>query len=424
MVDVVIIGAGIAGLAAARSLSKSGKSVVLLEARSRAGGRIYTLPPGEFSMPAEAGAEFIHGQLPHTMALLKEANITYEKGKGSFWNVENGHLTSGGAFDEHWDEMVGALKKLKQDITIGEFLEDQFGSPDYAGLRESVTQFVQGYDAADMAKASAFALREEWSSEDDMTGYRIKGGYSKLIEYLLGECEKQHVPINFSNVVQSIQWTNGNVNVTTTAGFIYTAQKILLTVPVAVLKAGRISFSPAIPEYDEAFNRTETGGVVKFLIEFKKAIWEDDSFECNKMPGLHFLFSDASIPTWWTQRPNPAPLLTGWLAGPVTDSLDKNEGALLDEAIRSLSYLFNCSPKKIRDVIRTARVINWVKDPFSLGAYAYKTLSTHEVLKTLTTPVEDTIYFAGEALYDGPEMGTVEAALSSGLSAATKIMGR
>src|SRR5688500_17749338 len=155
MIDVVIVGAGAAGLSAARILSRSGKSVHILEARNRIGGRIQTVNGAGFSAPVEAGAEFMHGDLPSTLALMQEANVSYRAGHGQTWNVVNNHLSKGNFFDEGWTELMDRLQRLEQDMTIGTFLQKYFSDPRYESLVDSVKGFVQGYDAADINKASA-----------------------------------------------------------------------------------------------------------------------------------------------------------------------------------------------------------------------------------------------------------------------------
>ncbi|SKC75053.1 flavin monoamine oxidase family protein [Ohtaekwangia koreensis] len=423
MTDIIIIGAGAAGLTAARVASKEGKSVTVLEARPRAGGRINTLHEQEFSIPVEAGAEFIHGSLPYTTSLLKEANISFYESDGATWNVIKGKLEEGDMFPEEWEEFLEKLKQLKHDMSIAEFLDQHFQEQKYESLRNAIIRFVQGYDAADANQASALALREEWSSEENLTGYRPRGGYFLLIDFLLQECRKQGVAFHFENEVQYIQWKAGSVEVTTRQGERYISKKILITIPPAVLKCGSIKITPSIEKHMKSIHAIQTGGVIKFLVEFKEAFWEQkNSQPYRSMPNLNFIFSDASIPTWWTQHPVPIPLLTGWLAGPKALDDQKDDEALLQEAVESLSYIFGCTIHQLKYQVKAMRVLNWVADPFSRGAYAYKTVNTSSALEVLSQPISHTLYFAGEAFYSGAEMGTVEAALASGTTVAKKML--
>src|SRR5438046_1825291 len=123
MSSVIVIGAGASGLAAARALSKRGRQVVVLEARERIGGRIHTSTTDGFSEPVEFGAEFIHGDLPHTFQLVKEVGAATREDNGRQWTVESGKKSEGEFFDDGWDQFIAGLKKLDHDMSIAEFLE-------------------------------------------------------------------------------------------------------------------------------------------------------------------------------------------------------------------------------------------------------------------------------------------------------------
>jgi monoamine oxidase len=421
MVDVIIIGAGAAGLSAARILLKSGKSVCILEARERIGGRIHTIQGEGFTAPVEAGAEFMHGELPLTKALMKEANVSYRSGEGRTWTVESNQLTEGDLFHDDWDLFMDRLNKLTHDITIGDFLRTYFSDPKYESLTNAVKRFVQGYDAADVEKASALALREEWSSED-IKGFRPEGGYSQLMDYLLAQIQKRGAEVKLSTIVTKIQWKAGRVEIITDKNEKFESRAALITIPVTLLKRQAIIFEPSLIHHEEVLQHLEVGGVIKFLVEFKERIWERKNSSMHRlMPRLNFIFSDAFVPTWWTQNPAEVPLLTGWLAGPVIQTLQQDDDTLLNNAFKSLSYLFGCTEEQLSNEVRAAKVINWAADSFALGAYAYKTLKTSSALNVFTEPVENTLYFAGEAFYDGTEMGTVEAALASGEETAKRL---
>ncbi|RAW03196.1 flavin monoamine oxidase family protein [Pseudochryseolinea flava] len=422
MIDIIIVGAGAAGLSAARTLGKT-KKVLVLEARDRIGGRIHTVHDKTFSVPIEYGAEFIHGDLPVTKSLLEEASIKSRKGEGKVWNVYAGKLSEGEFYTEGWDDMLAKLKALQEDISINEFLQRYFNDEKYKDLRESVVQFVSGYDAADPEKASALSLRDEWLAEEDLTGYHPEGGYGGLINFLYDECLKQNVTFKLNQEVVAITWKKGEGMVMLSDGSFFEGRRVLITVPPAVLKAKPIIFSPDIPQQLDAIQKIETGGVIKFVVEFKEAYWEKDDYRFRTMNNLHFLFSDAEIPTWWTQKPKDVPLLTGWLAGPVLKEIDRSPEALLARCQRSLMYLLNCSKAALVSHIRGIKIIDWSNDPLAGGAYAYRSVEGNKTLKILSQPIQDTIYFAGEAYYDGPAMGTVEAAFQSSELVARNING-
>jgi monoamine oxidase len=415
---ILIIGAGASGLMAAARLS-SYSDVTILEARNRAGGRIF--PVGEkLDFPAEAGAEFVHGQQPLTQELLKKTASTTHLFDGRVFKKENGSISNDhGMFDEHWDELMESLKELDSDQPIGEVLRNQFAGAKYRTLRKTVEQFAEGYDAADLNRVSAFALREEWSHQDDDDQLRIGGGYLQVIDHLKHQVERNGGKVVLSAAVSAINWAPGAVEVTTTDGRTYNGERILVTVPLGVLQHGAIAFSPKLTDHEKAFSQLGFGGVIKFLFQFTPEFWRQTVQ--TKFPGFSFIFSDARIPTWWSQAPSEDPLITGWLSGPTAVSIGKDPHFLYEAAIESLSYLLDVSRDTLMASIAKWHIADWVSDPFARGAYAFATVGSRKHIEFLQVPIHSTIYFAGEALYIGDAMGTVEAALQSGRDAAKKI---
>jgi monoamine oxidase len=158
-------------------------------------------------------------------------------------------------------------------------------------------------------------------------------------------------------------------------------------------------------------------------MQFKSAFWLDKSITGADLAEMSFILSDEEIPTWWTQHPASSTLLTGWLGGPPAErKKNLSNGDLLQQGLQSLANIFKLSNEELKNELISWNVVNWTTDPFTLGSYAYDTLQSSEARKVLNTPVNYTIYFAGEYLYDGPAMGTVEAALTSGLETARKLM--
>ncbi|HEY8999899.1 MAG TPA: NAD(P)/FAD-dependent oxidoreductase [Mucilaginibacter sp.] len=423
--DIIIIGAGAAGLMAAYELSKAGKQVIILEARSRAGGRMYTLND---DLHTELGAEFVHGDLPVTLQLLKEANIELQPASGEMWHSNDGKFSRNTEQFEHWDLLLEKLNQLKTDINIGSFLLQEFADEKYISLRAWVTRFVSGYDTADPFKASAFALRREWQSEDDDEQHRVKGGYGAMINYLVNASEQNGAQFYLNTIAKHIHWTHGQVEVVTSVNESFKAKQLIIALPLGVLKADQseqaaITISPSVAMCREAINQIGFGAIVKLLFQFKTAFWLDQSVAGADLSKMSFILSNEAIPTWWTQHPSSSTLLTGWLGGPPAErKKDMSNDELLEEGLQSLSEIFNIGLDKLKNDLVASHVVNWTTDPFTLGSYAYDTVESAEARKVLNTPINYTIYFAGEYLYDGPAMGTVEAALTSGLETAREIM--
>ena len=230
------------------------------------------------------------------------------------------------------------------------------------------------------------ALAEEWNS-GDVRAYRLLGGYAQLMEFLWEETQQHGGILKLLTDVKKIVWKPDDVEIITNNGEKYSGSKILITVPLSVLKADVILFDPPLLQHRSALRHGEMGEVIKFLFEFKDGFWERKNTGYRYMPSLNFLFSDAFVPTWWTQKPDNIPMLTGWLAGPIVPTIQQDDAYLVDQGIRSLAYLFGSSPDQLDKEIRIRKVVNWSADPFSRGAYAYKTLHAHEAIGTFSTPV-------------------------------------
>jgi monoamine oxidase len=417
---IIVIGAGASGLMAARELGRAGRQVTILEARDRCGGRIDPLPDARFGYRAEGGAEFVHGEAPVTRAVLREAKLALLPIHGARWNVQRGGFSQGEPTDAYADQLQQALADLTSDLTISEFLKRHFGGPEYASLRSSITRMVEGYDAADPAKASTMALRDEWMSDGTGAQTRIVGGYGSLVDFLSGECRRQGAAIHLNSVVRAIESRDGKVIVVCANGDRYEGDIAILTVPLPIL--GEMTLPPALRDGVAAAADIGFGNVIKTLLRFKTRWWIDAR---RDLADALFLLSDQPVPVWWTQHPDEHAVLTGWLAGPKTRAMDDlAEDQLIEAGLASLAGIFGIAQAQLKDSLVAARAINWGSDPFARGAYSYAMLASREAQSALTSAPDAAVLIAGEALYRGRDMGTVEAALASGQEAARTILSR
>jgi monoamine oxidase len=407
----VVVGAGAAGLMAARELARAGKQVTILEARNRCGGRIYPLPEEEFGYPAEGGAEFVHGAAPVTRALMREAGVALSPRGGTRWRVRAGALSPADSALPHADRFYRALRAVQADLPVAEFLETQFAEPQYDELRRSVTRTVEGYDAADPHRFSTLALRDEWMSREDGEHGRVAGGYGTLIEHLASDCRRHGATLHFGAAVTAIDERGRRIAVRCHHGTLFEADAAILAVPLPLLPG--IALPSMARERAAASADIGFGNVVKILLRFTDRWWS----ECagRDLTDLSFLVSDATVPTWWTQHPAGYPVLTGWYAGPKADKVSSlTEVELIDMGLASLAEIFARPVDAVRARIVASRAINWGSDPFARGAYSYATPRTRGAQSVLSKSEGGAIFFSGEALYAGPDMGTVEAALASG----------
>jgi len=411
--SVIIIGAGAAGLIAARDLSRDFE-VTVLEAQSHIGGRIHTIiRDGEI---IEAGAEFVHGNLPVTLGLLKEAGIDYEKVSGKMYRKKNGHFTNVGEMTKGWNELLEKMEIVKEDMTMQEFLDKHYPVPENDVLRKEVGSYAEGFDLADIAKASVQALGREWNSEGE-DNYRIPAGYSALARHLQKKAQMNGVTILSGVCVKEVRWQNGKVAVYVSDKKKYEAAKLLVTVPVSVLhqsaSKAHIHFDPPLYFSGNVAAEIGFGAVIKIVLKFKKVFWQKDA---------GFIFSEELFPTWWTRLPDDTPVLTGWMGGPkATAHSDATDNEITEAALVSLAAIFDTTVSELKNELVHCMVFNWQANQYVLGAYSYATVYTEAAKKLVGTPLANTIFFAGEALYSGHHPGTVEAALVSGIDAATFI---
>jgi monoamine oxidase len=416
---ILIVGAGAAGLMACRELLRSGKRVTILEARHRCGGRICPLPASEFGYAAEGGPEFIHGEAPHTRSLLHEAGLKISPIEGVRWNVRDGVFSKADSAAPDTGRLFQALAELESDLPVLEFIRRHFSGSQDVELRRVIMRMVEGYDAADPARASTFGLRDEWVGRGLGNHGRIVGGYGAPIDFLAAQCRRLGASMHLGVVVQAIETSSRGIAARCIDGRAYEGDAAILTVPLPLLT--EIQLPNAARQNAAMSTGMGFGNVVKFLLRFTARWWLEASSE--DFTDLSFLFTDSSIPTWWTQYPSGNAVLTGWLSGPPTQAvMHLDETKLIEMALNTLAKVFKVAEAHLKRDLVSARAINWGNDWFARGAYSYVTLETRKIQSLLCNSNSDDVFFSGEAFYSGRDVGTVEAALASGLETARTLV--
>jgi monoamine oxidase len=447
--DVIIIGAGAAGLAAARDLSSAGKTICILEGRQRIGGRIWTIHSPDLPLPIELGAEFIHGEAEETFAIVDAgALLTYELPQTYWWSSGGQRPTAvrrtkgqPRAAVPHkwrlesnfWEEMTRIRKRIPasaHDISFADFLKKQRGlSP---RLRQMALRFVEGYHASHADRISAASLRASDEEEEDPKQHRIANGYDAVIEWLRAGLHPQRADVRLGSEVTDVSWRRGEVEVQTAPGETVRGKAAVVTIPIGVWKApAGIRFDPPLREKQRAIEKLEVGHVVKIVFRFRERFWEAADFIKHRAKGknledgmpLNFVHaSDRFMPTWWTSAPARSTLLTGWAGGHAADRLLAEGGsAVIDRALDSLASTFAVKRSEIDRLLDSTHMHDWQADRFSRGAYSYAGIGGEKSHVALAKPVSRTLFFAGEAT-SGDETGTVAGAISSGKRVAKQIL--
>ena len=412
--DVVVIGAGMAGLAAARVIAEAGRRVIVLEAQDRVGGRIRTIRDGDTVI--ELGAEFVHGRPPELWDLIAEAGLeTYERTGDFLLRSDNGLV----AMDDE-DGEGDPLEKLKEfagpDCSFAEYL-DRFGLDEDARRQE--LGFVEGFNAADAGEASAMALERQQVAEDAIEGdrsWRISEGYERLPAFLHKKVEAAGGCIVTEAAVATVRWkARGGAEVSCVDGRVWRADKVVVTVPLGVLQAGILRFEPEVPGIAEAAKRLRMGHVCRFTVLFNRRLWPE---------GMSFLMTPELLPrVWWTARPAETHSLSGWVGGPSALALlQLSAEALEHHAVTALAATLEVREDSVRAALIGFHTHDWDADEWTRGAYTWVPVGGLEGSAAMCEPVEQTLYFAGEHTDTSGHWGTVHAALRSGLRAGRQVV--
>lgn len=430
--DALILGAGAAGLAAAAEIARAGRSALVLEARERVGGRIWSHHEPALPVPVELGAEFIHGRADAAFSLLQKAGAAAVDVARPRWTLRDGKLESA---ERPFSEIRAAIRATKvlekKDLSFEFFLERHLRPALSDAACKFARMLVQGYDAADPRRASARAIAEEWGggSSAEAPQFRPLGGYGTLLTALAGELDGSRVRLQLRTVVRAVRWNRRAVEMTGTfvgQPFRAAARQAIVTLPLGVMQLrasapGAVRFMPALKEKRTALKHLAPGPVLKVVLRFRNAFWEDLD-EGRYREAAFFHAPDAAFPTFWTALPVRAPLLVAWSAGPKADRLSgAKQPEIIRQALASVTSVFGRAAGA-EAALAGAWVHDWQSDPYARGAYSYVTVGGGKARETLAKPLRETLYFAGEAADVKEEAGTVPGALQSGVRAARALL--
>ncbi len=426
--EVLVIGAGIAGLTAARHLILDGYDVAVLEARDRIGGRIWT--SHELSVPADLGASWIHGFEDNPIARLARLH-DIEVLRTDISSVTPARYRSVALYDEDGrrlsDTETAAISELMADYLDFVSARQKEGVEMSLLAVEEAFATAEGFDAEQRRRLNFVArtyLEHEWAGPrsevsllefDKTLGFAghdrvFPGGYSQIIDRLAAG-----TPILLGHEVQQVDYSGARVDVLTDQGS-FQATHVLVTVPLGVLQAGRIAFNPHLPrDKRDAIRETRMGVFNKIFLKFDSVFWGDD-YEL-----IGYMGSQDSD---WPEIVNfhkiaGLPVLLAFSAGTAGEQNElRSDAEVVASLMECLRKMYGQDiPEPVGHL-----VTRWNQDPFSLGSYSYTPVgSKQSQRRQIGMPVENRLFFAGEATSQFFP-STVHGAFLSGVRAAYEIM--
>ena len=430
-VDVVVIGAGAAGLAAALTLAQRSLRVTIVDGRDRVGGRVMWEPVGAAGVPAELGAEFIHGPAPETSALLAEAGLsTVETGGPSWIFGAGGTLRQAGDDDDFMSNTIfDRVAELDTDESVDVFLRTFENDPELHAQAQRARTFVEGFEAADPVLASARSIADELHSGVDATSARPAGSYAPLFARIATRVTDAGADLHLNTTVEHIAWKPGRVTVTMRhdehVASIH-ARCAIVTVSAGVLQqrpgAAPLTFAPLLPaEKVAALNGLEMGNAVRVAMAFRTPFWEE--IDGGRYRDAAFFRSETgTYNAFWTQFPLRDCTIVAWSGGPRAAAMNgMSAKERIDRALDEFGTMFGTLETAHRE-FEDGVTHDWSADPLTCGAYSYVTPGAATARATLGLPIEDTLFFAGEATALDGQGGTVSGAFATGFRAANELI--
>ncbi len=408
---LIVIGAGAAGLAAAAALRDAGYPPLLLEARCRIGGRVWTDTQRGV---VELGAEFIHGDQAATWAIVQAAGLATQRASevreialGGIRYPADDPLTL--RVEQLYDRLCDPVEHAHAPEYSAAAWMRRIAPDDPAG--ELALRLAANIEAADVERLSAVAVARERAAWRAGTGnFHVLAGYSRVMAALATGLD-----IRLNSPVRQIVWRPGSatVQLDDPAQTTLTARAVIVTVPLGVLQAGALSFTPDLPPATtQALHALAMGHVSKLVLWFERVGWD--------LPG--FISTDGVISTWWHEPAADPPALMGYTGGVAGLHLAQiGEAAALAHALDELTHLFG---PHLRQTFLHGRLAAWAHDPWSRGAYSYTPVGAGAARDQLATPIADTLFLAGEATVTNGHVATVHGAIESGRRAAQAVLQR
>lgn len=420
---VVVIGAGMAGLSAARRLVTNGYRVIVVEARDRPGGRMWT----DYSLgtAVDLGAAWIHGDASSN-PLMKMADRYGISTTATEWDqtwlfdAENGEIEDD-KYDPIWSKTESIIERLYElqstassKHSVADALAPIFkrlsGDPIVKrGIQWQIASYIETEYATnyDQLSLKHWEMDESFSGDDVI----VSGGFQKIVEPL-----SDGLDIRYRHVVDKVSYDESGVKVATSQGVIE-ADRVVVTLPLGVLQQDRVRFEPSLPEEKlDSIGRLGMGVINKIALRFSKRFWPDDAHLLGLLSS-----STEKLTEYYPLTPySGEPVIVALTRGRHAKSIERaSKEEVVQQALSELRSMFGSAvPHKVVDSV----VTGWYSDEFSYGSYSHiPPGGSFSNYRTLAQPLEGKIFFAGEATH-ARYFGTLHGAYFSGERAAKEIM--
>ena len=420
--DVLVLGAGMAGLTAARELARRGLSVTVVEARDRTGGRVHTVR--DFcGHPVEGGAEFVHTADAETWPEIRAAGLAVRRcalTRRSLFNFGGRtHLLPWFLLHPGAWSAFPILRHLARtgapDMSARDFI-DHHG---YRGRARLLAEMVFTAHLPGVADEIGVLGLLEDRVLDLYTGsfYRITDGYDRLVEHVARGLDIRH---GFS--VATLEWMPNGVTVAAADGRALTARAAIITLPVGVLASGAVEFMPPLPDNKRrALSDLVMGPIIKLLLQFKEPFWPSWLVNLNCSTGPVTLYWPAVEGRRRAGGGTTPAVLTAYCTGPRAARLSAlPEDEAVSVVLADLARLF---PKVVPShLLLGHRRIDWSTDPFARGGYTFTRPGGRGARARLAAPDTGALFWAGAGTTTSTIAETVQAAYTSGLRAASEVL--